>query len=368
MHSSVQIGKLMGIPIRLHITFLAIILWVALVFSNTSVLLFGSDYGFGNVQPSSVRGAYSLAFAILLFVCVGLHELGHSYVAGKFGIVIRSITLYFFGGVSAMEDIPRDPRLELQMAIAGPIVSGILGIICIAAYYWTTSTVGSTGPTSVLLWTLGIINIILMIFNLIPAFPMDGGRVLRACFAERVPYIEATSHAASIGRMFAVIMGILGIFSLNLLLLVVAFFIYIGASEEERTTTMTVSLEGIKVRNIMSFDLHTVSPDISLTALTERMFADKHRGYPVVKDGSMVGMVTVEDIKKVPVDLRPITTAGDIMARKVYTIGPDEAASAAMKRMGDLGVRRLPVVGGGNLMGILSREDLVRAIELSHPS
>ena len=368
MHSSFQIGKLMGIPIRLHITFLAIILWVALVFGTTSVPLFGSDYGFGNVQPYSVRWAYSLAFAILLFVCVGLHELGHSYIARKFGIVTRSITLYFFGGVSAMEDIPRDPRLELQMAIAGPLVSGILGIVCIAAYYWTAMTVGARSPISVLLWTLSIINITLMAFNLLPAFPMDGGRVLRAWFAEHMSYIKATSRAASLGRMFAVIMGILGIFSLNLLLLVVSFFIYIGASEEERITAMTVSLEGINVRNIMSSNLHTISPDVSLTGLTELMFTDKHRGYPVVKGGSMVGMVTVEDIKKVPVGLRPTTTVGDVMARKVYTIGPDEDASAAMKRMGELGIRRLPVVDGGNLIGILSREDLVRAIELSHSS
>ena len=127
MNTSVQIGKVMGIPVRLHITFLLIIPWVAYIFASVSDTYFGWPYGFGALQPSMTRWAYSLAFAVLLFVCVALHELGHSYIARVYGIVIRSITLYLFGGVSSMEEIPRNPKLELQMAFAGPGVSGVLG-------------------------------------------------------------------------------------------------------------------------------------------------------------------------------------------------------------------------------------------------
>ena len=365
MHSSFQIGKVMGIPIRLHITFLAIIPWVAYVYGSVSEPLFGKIYGFGAIEPAFDKWAYSLAFAVLLFVCVALHELGHSFVARKYGITIKSITLYLFGGVSAMEEIPRDPRIELQMAAAGPGVSGVIGVACVVLYYWSDALFGAAHPLTILLWTLGVVNIILMAFNLLPAFPMDGGRVIRAWFATKMPYVQATSRAASIGRMFAIIMGILGVFSLNFLLLLIAFFVYIGASEEEKATAISISLEGVKVRDIMSSDVHTVTPDLSLKDLTDRMFHEKHRGYPVMENDKIVGVVTVTDVQKIPEPKRASTPVGEVMSKEIYAIGPDEDASTAMKKMNELGIRRLPVIRDSSMVGILSREDLVRAIEFS---
>lgn len=364
MNSSIQIGKIWGIPIRLHWTFILGIIWVAIVYASISTAWNGMIYGFAGVESPEARWIYSFIFAILLFVCVGLHELGHSYIARRNHIGIRSITLYIFGGVSAMEEIPRNPKLELLMAAVGPGVSGVLGVFSILIYFESAAALGASHPFSILLWTLGLINLILMVFNLIPAFPMDGGRVLRAWFAERMPYALATRRAAGIGKMFAILMVVLGIISLNFVLLIIGFFIYTGASEEEKATTVDICLSGIKVRNIMSSDVRTVTPDKNLNDLTDLMFKEKHRGYPVIDNGSLAGIVTLEDVQRVPEDQRRSTNVGQVMSKNLYVIGPDEEASAAAKMMNERRVRRLPVMENNNLIGIVSREDLVRAMEL----
>ncbi len=363
MISSFKIGNIMGIPVRLHWTFLAVVLFVAWIFASVSEPILGNPYGFGSVEPYSVRWAYSLIFAVLLFVCVALHELGHSYIARKNGIEIKSITLYFFGGVASMEEMPRNPRLELKMAFAGPAISGIVGIICVLLSQ-SSVFLGRGHPIPILLWTLGIMNIILMLFNLLPAFPMDGGRVLRAWLATRMPYVAATRRAAGIGKLFAIVLGILGLFSFNFFLLFIAFFVYIGASEEEKATAIEISLDGIRVRNIMSTEVRTVPKEMTLRELMGLMFKEKHRGYPVMEDGELQGIVTLTDLQKVPDEGRDATRVGDVMARNIYVIAPEEEASVAMKMMNERGIRRLPVIDAGRLVGIVSREDLVRAIEL----
>jgi CBS domain-containing protein len=207
-------------------------------------------------------------------------------------------------------------------------------------------------------------NIILMIFNLLPAFPMDGGRVLRAWLATHMPYVTATRRAAGIGKLFAIFLGVLGLFSFNFFLLFIAFFVYIGASEEERVTAIDISLEGIRVRNIMSSEVRTVSRDMPLRDLRGLMFREKHRGYPVMEDGELQGIVTLTDLQKVPDEQRDSIRVGEVMARNIYVIAPEEEASVAMKMMNEKGIRRLPVMDSGRLVGIVSREDLVRAIEL----
>ncbi len=360
MNSSLQLGKIMGIPVQLHWSFLLVILYIAWAFASLSQQVLGRSYGFGGIEPAGLRWAYSLIFSLVLFTCVALHELGHSYIALKNGIAIRSITLYFFGGVSAMEEIPRNPRLELQMAFAGPAVSGILGLmgILLATLLYEGS------PLGIMLWMLGLLNIILMLFNLLPAFPMDGGRLLRAWFATQMPYIKATQRAASIGKLFAIIMFVLGLFSFNFILLFVAFFVYVGASEEEKATQISVSLEGTRVMDIMSDDVHTVDPDMTLQDLKEHMFEEKHRGYPVVSGDEVIGVVTLSDLQRVPQVNHADTRVAEVMTRKLYVIGPSEEASAAMMMMNKMNIRRLPVMSDGRLVGIVSREDLVRAIEL----
>lgn len=364
MNFALQIGKIAGIPIRLHITFLAIIPVVAYLFGTFSQLVYGKPYGFGAVEPLELRWIYSLAFSILLFTCVVLHELGHSFVAMRYGIKIRSITLYILGGVASMEDIPRDPARELKMAIAGPLVSGVIGAGCVLLSNPSAAILGEFHPLTTLLWSLGIINLILMIFNLIPAFPMDGGRVLRAWFASRMPYAAATTRAANIGKMFAIAMGLLGLLSFNVFLILIAFFVYIGASEEDKATSISVTLDGIKVKDMMSSDVRTVAPETDLKDLVEMMFREKHRGYPVVQAEKLVGIVTISDVQKVPDPMRASTTVGQIMNKKIYVIRPEDEATDAMKKMAERQIRRLPVLENERLVGILSRSDMLRAIEI----
>jgi len=205
---------------------------------------------------------------------------------------------------------------------------------------------------------------VLMIFNLLPAFPMDGGRVLRAWFATRMPYAAATQRAADIGKMFAILMVVAGIFTLNFLLLLIGFFIYVGASEEERATTIDICLRGVKVRNIMTADVHTIAPDQNLRSLLNLMFREKHRGYPVVDKGHLEGIITLTDIQKIPDAQRDSMDVSQVMSRNPTVIEPDAEASAAVKIMAERGIHRLPVIDDNNLIGIISREDLVRAMEL----
>jgi Zn-dependent protease len=364
MDSSLEVGRVMGIPVRLHWTFIFIIIFVAWDFASLYQVAGGVIYGFGGVEPVLLRWLYSLLFALVLFACVALHELGHSYVARKRGINIKSITLYFFGGVAAMEAIPRNPRLELQMAFAGPGASGVLGLVFLFLGGQAEALAGTGHPVTILLSNLGLMNLMLMAFNLLPAFPMDGGRLLRAWFAFHMPYVRATRRASDIGKLFATLMFLLGLSTLNFMLLFVAFFVYVSASEEEKATEIMVSLEGIKVKDIMSAQVVSVPPETTLDELKELMFREKHRGYPVVSGGVLQGIVTITDLQKVAEEKRSGTSVESVMARKLYLIGSQEEASTAMKMMNELQIRRLPVMDEGRMVGIVSREDLVRAIEL----
>ncbi len=372
MKTSIQIGKIMGIPIRLHITFLLILPVFAYIFSTNP-----SHFGFNGVEPASLKYILSLSAAISLFVCVLLHELGHSYIAKKHGTNIQSITLFLFGGVSSMEEIPRNPKTELKMAVAGPGVSLLIGSILMIIYLFFKSNNDSflyylffkpiDNPYLRLIWIMGYINIVLCIFNLIPAFPMDGGRVLRAWFAERMSYIKATRAAAGIGKMFAILMGIFGFLTVSIggfWFLLIAFFIYIGASEEEKSTEVSVVLEGVKVKDIMSKDVKTVTSDMIVEELVDLMFRYKHMGYPVVDEGYLKGIVTFTDVQKVPKEERKNVRISQIMTKELITSREDDDAVIALKLLTMNNIGRIIVKNDGKMTGIVSRTDLLRAVEL----
>ncbi len=360
MKTSIQIGKIMGIPIRLHITFLLILPVFAYIFSINP-----SGFGFSDIEPASLRYTLSLSAAISLFVCVLLHELGHSYVAKQHGTNIQSITLFLFGGVSSMEEIPRNPRTELKMALAGPGVSLLIGSTLIISY--SLLKTGSFSPVLRLIWLVGYINIVLCIFNLIPAFPMDGGRVLRAWFAERMSYIKATRAAAGIGKMFAILMGIFGFLTVSIggfWFMLIAFFIYIGASEEEKSTEVSIVLEGVKVKDIMSKDVKTVTSEMTAEELVDLMFKYKHMGYPVVDEGYLKGIVTFTDVQKVPKEERKNVRISQVMTRELINVKEDDDAVIALKLLTMNNIGRIIVKNDGKMTGIVSRTDLLRAVEL----
>jgi Zn-dependent protease/CBS domain-containing protein len=369
MNTSIQIGKIMGIPIKLHITFLLILPVFAYIFDVNP-----PPVGFNDVTPSIIRYAISLSAAVSLFICVLLHELGHSAVAKKNGSKIQSITLFLFGGVSAMEEIPRNPKIEFKMALAGPSVSFLIGILLGITYILTKPADISSytaymflniseNPYLRLIWLIGYINIILGIFNLLPAFPMDGGRVLRAWLAGRMSYIKATRTAAGIGKMFAIIMGIFGLFA-SFWFILIAFFIYIGASEEEKSTEVTVVLEGVKIRDIMSRNVTSVTPGMSVEELVDIMFRFKHMGYPVMDDTEVKGIVTFTDVQKVPREERKNVKVSEIMTKEVITLREDDDAVNAIKLMTSNNIGRILITKDKQMVGIVSRTDILRSVQL----
>jgi Zn-dependent protease/predicted transcriptional regulator len=365
MNTSFQIGKIMGIPIKLHITFLLIIPVMGYIFANNT-----SVSGFNDVESIFLRYALGISVAILLFTSVLLHELGHSYVAKKHGTKIQGITLFLFGGVSSLEEIPRNPKVEFKMALAGPSVSLLIwSILTIFIKLLNADTIMNTttplNPFIRLIWLIGYINIILFIFNLIPAFPMDGGRVLRAVLAGRMPYKKATSFAANVGKMFAIFMGIIGlIIPGGLWYILIAFFIYIGATEEDKSTQISVTLEDVKIKDIMTKDIKTVPSGMTVDELVDFMFKFKHMGYPVVEENEVIGIVTFTDVQNIPKEERKNVLLSDIMTKEIINLKEDDDAVKAIKLMTMNNIGRIIILNEKKMTGIVSRTDILRSVQL----
>ena len=230
MGNSLQIARVLGIPIKIHISFLLVLPFFAWIFAIQP-----EPFGFAGIESGLLKYSLSLLTAILLFVSVLIHELAHSYFALRYGGSINEITLYLIGGVSAMGKELSDPSSEAKMAFVGPLSSIVIGILLLLfnSLFSPAASSLEESPLFLMTFILGYINILLGLFNLIPAFPMDGGRILRAFFAQRMGFVEATEKAASIGKIFAFIMGIIGLF-ISFWLILIAFFIYMGASGEEQ--------------------------------------------------------------------------------------------------------------------------------------
>ncbi|MGA8071731.1 MAG: site-2 protease family protein, partial [Halobacteriota archaeon] len=294
---------------------------------------------------------------IMIFVFVLLHELGHSLLALHYGIEVKSITLYLIGGVSAIE-IPTDPKLEFRTALIGPLVSLGLGAVFFALSFAVTATV-----PNLFLQNFAYINLVLGGFNILPAFPMDGGRVFRAWLASREPYLKATHTAVQVGKIFAIVMGIVGLF-ISPILIIIAFFIYIAASDEERQTTITQTLAGIKVRDIMTADVATVPPSMTITQLIEVMFQSKHATYPVVDNGTLVGLISFTNVHQVPPNRRDDIMVGNVMIRNVEPVTPDDEASDVFVKLAQRRLESIPVVQGGSVVGIVTQKDVTSAMTL----
>jgi len=377
MKWSIQIGSIRGIPIKLHLTFLIILLLVIWIFATNDFVILGITLGFGGMAISTeLKYLLGAIVSVLFFSTLLFHELSHSVVAQGYGVNIRSITLFVIGGVAQMEEIPREPRKEARISAAGPALSLGIGIVSYAIYYlFGPVSPAETDATfkNVTLIVIGIIafyNILLGFFNLIPAFPMDGGRLLRAGFATRMSYIDATKRAVVVGKSFAFAMGLFGLLTLaagGLWLLLIALFIYFGGSEEEKATVVSVTLEGVTARDLMTSipNVIYVPPDWTLDQLIEVMFKTKHMGYPVQEslDSPVLGVITFSDVQKVPALKRVTTRVEDVMKREIISIQPDADAYDALKLMSTHNLGRLIVMKDEQLQGIVSRTDLVRAIQ-----
>jgi Zn-dependent protease/CBS domain-containing protein len=365
----IQIGSVLGIPIRLNLTFLLILpvfAWLigsdvgqlAVVLSDTLGVGLDPSALTGGMRPWTLGGAA----AIGLFVCVLLHEFGHSIVAMRFGYEIDSITLWLLGGVASFSEMPEDWREELAIAVAGPVVSVALGVVA----YGVVLVLPATAQQALfVMGYLALTNIILAGFNLLPGFPMDGGRVLRALLARTRPHARATQLAAEVGKAFAILLGFVGLF-LNIFLLALAFFIYMGASSESQQTVMKAAFEGVTVSDIMTPNprLDTVESTTTVAGLLDRMLSERHTGYPVLRAGRLVGMVTLDDARDVAAVERDALRVEDVMSDEVQVTHPETPAMDALEMLQRHDIGRLPVVVDDDLVGLVSRSDLMRAFSI----
>ena len=367
----IRLGTVIGIPVQLNWTFLLILPIFAWIISSDIVLLaelvndvLGSSIATEPLTDGSMPWILGFAAAGGLFFGVLLHEFGHSLMAMRYGLEIESITLWLLGGVASFKEMPEEWLKEFNIAIAGPIVSVLVGVVSYVGFLLTSGF----GALQFVLGYLALMNIALAVFNMLPGFPMDGGRVLRALLARNRPHAQATQMAAEVGKIFAFMLGILGLFAFSPLFILLAFFIYIAASGEAQQSTVKAAFQGVTVRDIMTpgDELHVTEPESSISELLGRMFTERHTGYPVVdRHGELVGMVTLDDARTIKEIERDAYRVEDVMERDIQTIKPSADAITALRTMQEHGVGRLPVVDErGELTGIISRTDLMTAFNV----
>lgn len=372
---SFRIGSAFGIPIELDVTFLLVLpvfAWLIGQQIGATVELINGLWGAGlesgPLSVGSMPWILGVTAAVGLFAGVILHELGHSLVAMHYGFSINSITLWIFGGIAQMVDQPEEWGQEFLIALAGPAVSVVLGII---SYLVLVAVPESLNAVRFVFGYLALTNFLLAAFNLLPGFPMDGGRVLRALLARNRPFARATQLAAEVGKLFALLLGLFGLFAGNILLIGVAFFIYIGASSEAQQTVMRAAFQDVTVRDVMTHvdDVHAVDEDLSVAELLDRMFHQRHTGYPVLRDGQLVGMVTLGDARDVDPVERDAYRVADIMSTELRTIPAHGDAMDAFQSMQQYGVGRLLVIDAdGEFAGLISRTDLMTALDIIRQS
>jgi len=285
MQWSFSIGTVAGSQIRIHLTFFLLLAWVAFIYMQ---------------QGGAAAAVEGVAFISAIFACVVLHELGHALAARRYGIKTPTITLLPIGGVASLERMPEDPRKEIVVALAGPLVNVVIAAILIGVLGATVNLDPAEmleDPAASFVARLATVNIILVLFNLIPAFPMDGGRVLRALLATRYPRVRATQIAARIGQFAAFAFGFLGLLGGNPLLVFVAIFVYIAATSEAQATGMVDIARSLHVRDGMITRFEALGPGATLGDAAELLLKTTQHEFPVLDgNGAMVGVLTRRDL------------------------------------------------------------------------
>ena len=367
-----RLGRVFGIPVQLNWTFLLILpVFVWIIGSDVVRLtelvndLLGSAIATDPLTVGLMPWLLGTAAAGGLFAGVLLHEFGHSLIAMRYDVEIDSITLWLLGGVASFTSIPEDWRQEFTIAIAGPVVSVLLGGIAFVVFQTLPTALD---PVRFVVGYLALMNVGLAVFNMLPGFPMDGGRVLRALLARSRPHARATQLASEIGKAFAFVLGLFGLFAFSPLLILLAFFIYMAASGEAQQSMLKSAFQGVTVGDIMTArqELLVVDPEVTISELLTRMLTERHTGYPVVDNrDELIGMVTLDDARSIKAVERDAYTVGDVMERDITAIAPSADAFTALQTMQEHGVGRLPVVDeAGDLIGIVSKTDLMTAFNV----
>jgi Zn-dependent protease len=346
MKWSLKIGRFSGIDVRMHITFMFLIGWVAFL-----------HWRQGQSVAAAVAG---VSFILAVFLCVFLHEFGHALAARRYGIKTRDIILLPIGGIARLEKLPSNPMHELWVALAGPAVNIIIAAIIFVGLKLTASF----EPFAMLPVTgdlfferLLVVNLFMVVFNMIPALPMDGGRVLRAVLAMRTEHRRATQIAASIGQGIAVFFGVVGVLY-NPFLLIIAFFVWIGASQEAGAARMQSAVDGIPVQQAMLTDFRTLDKDDSLDRAVELTLAGSQKDFPVVENGSVVGILTQADLMKALSARDQHPTVSSAMQHSFEAVNSLDMLEAAFDKLKDCNCHTLPVTINRKLVGLLTMDNI----------
>ncbi len=356
MRWSVRLCRVAGIGIYIHFTFLLLLLWVAFT---------------QRVETQSWPQMWgAVGFILILFGIVVLHELAHALTARRFGIHTREITLLPIGGVARLERMPEEPRQELLVALAGPAVNVCLALLCfavigadqqLAAFANWHSLTGDFLPS--LMWA----NVFIAGFNLLPAFPMDGGRVLRALLAMRLSYVRATTLAASLGQAMALVFGFAGLASIffgrfgplsHPFLILVGLFVWVGAAQESGMVRMRSNLGGLDVSRLLIPEFRSLSPEDPLRVGLHWFLRGWQKDFPVTQGGRLVGLLRGSALVHGVAQLGPDALIADVMVRRVPTIELHEAAETALCRLRSGETSTLIAVEGDRVCGLVTREKL----------
>ena len=343
---SFNIGSIAGTAIRVHITFLLFLAWIF----------------FGSYTSGGAEAAWnSLVFMLLLFACVVAHEFGHIFMARRFGVTTPTVTLLPIGGVAQLERIPEKPWEEFLVAIAGPAVNIVISaalVLLLGASLEPRNLAAVDNVSVGILDRLAVVNIFLVLFNMIPAFPMDGGRVLRAALASRLGYARATKIAASIGQFFAFFLGFLGLFG-NPLLIFIAIFVYLAAASEAQLVAVRAMSRGVPVGAAMMTQFATLPPDTSIDQAIETLLRTSQNEFPVVDGGRPAGVLGRSDLIRALKQHGPDARVADVMTSPIPTVGHRACLEEAFHILQEKATPAVGVVdANGQLVGLVTSETI----------
>lgn len=362
MGGSLRLGTYAGIGVFVHWTFALLIAYVAWAAWTVGA-------GWGGILAQIV-------FVLTIFLCVVLHEYGHALTARRYGIRTRDITLLPIGGVARLERMPEEPRQELWVALAGPAVNVVIATLLTLALFPLGGLFGPPVGEQIpglfvtdlsftgFLRQLVVINVFLVVFNMIPAFPMDGGRVLRAALAHRFDYARATRMAAAVGQTIAVGFAILALFAGHPVLLLIAVFVFMGAAAESRMVEQRVGFAGVPVAEAMITRFRALTENDTLADASEELLAGSQQDFPVISDGRIVGILPRNDLIRALARHGMSARVSDVMRRGCDPVPEDAPLDRVFARMRETDCPLIPVTRGDQLVGLLTIDNVSELLML----